>query len=126
MKKVEYTVSGIDILNLVANIDERQDEVKSISKQWEEEHPKEEEPDYKNISLPIINQVVYNILNHVMTGRKLFDNDVEFVVTGGNMFINKVDDEPLGTYHEPLESINLLINRVVKNILKKNWLRNKS
>jgi len=119
MKKVEYTLSGFDILNLVANIDERQDEVKSVSKQWEEEHPKKEEPDYKNISLPIINQVVYNILHHVMTVRKLFDNNIEFILSGGETFINKVDNEPLGTYHEPLETVNMLISRVVNNVLEK-------
>jgi hypothetical protein len=62
-KDNEFTVSGLDILNLVAGIDERLSEVKEVSNKYEEEHPQEPKPDYKNISLKIINRVVRNILN---------------------------------------------------------------
>lgn len=62
-KDNEFTVSGLDILNLVVGIDERLGEVKSVSDKYEEQHPKEPEPDYKNMSLKIINRVVKNILN---------------------------------------------------------------
>lgn len=116
-KKTEYTVSGFDVLNLLANIDERQDEVKSASDKWKEEHPEPEKPDYKKISIPLINIVVNNIL----TGKKCeWFNTFEDMVIEDKIFgKNMTETEEIKPKNvEPiLIDMSSLINSVVSKIV---------
>lgn len=108
--KTEYTVTGFDILNLVANIDERQDEIKAVSDNWEKEHPKPKEPDYKNKSIFIINKVIMNILE----GRREEEPIFETITQSKNM----VEITPLKYQPEYINNTNQLINFVVQKIIK--------
>lgn len=93
----EFTVSGLDILNLVAGIDNRLNEVKEVSDKYKEEHPVEPEPDYKNMSIKLVNRVIRNILNgwkddlpYILQQKLIADMEDNF---GGEMTINMVDGE---------------------------------
>ena len=106
-KDNEFTVSGLDILNLVAGIDERLNEVKDASNKYEQEHPREPEPDYKNMSLKLINRVVRNILSGC-------HDDIPYIIQR-KIEANALDKLGIGTMNKVDGKVNINIANELKN-----------
>ena len=127
-KANEFTVSGLDILNLVAGIDNRLNEVKQVSDKYKEEHPDEPKPDYKNMSIGLINRVVRNVLNGwkddlpYILAQKLKADIIEDI-SENKTSMNMVDGfacDKKGVdlmRKQVIGSVNDLVNNVVKGLI---------
>jgi len=127
----EFTVSGNDVLSLVANIDEKQDELKLKSTQYREEHPEVKEPQYDNAkSLPVINNVISNVLGNKMNDEQIKQPEVSekdiaemlgmLASIVDNNKANKMIDDIKKEIEEPEEKIEEIVEEkpIIKQLNK--------